>query len=206
VPHGQRQEGETMNGLVILIVVLLVIFIFVMGTYNRLVSCSNRVKEAFATMDVYLKKRWDLIPNLVNTVRGYADFEKSALTEITGLRTKNYSDMSSAEKTESNEKLTAGLARLFAVAEAYPELKANASFLDLSSKLDKIEEDIANARKYYNAEVRNYNDQVQMFPGNIFAPMFGFSAEKMFETAAEERENVSVSFDAEGKSDGKSAK
>jgi len=174
------------------IVVVLVLYAFM--TYNSFVKLNNQVKEAFATMDVYFKKRWDLIPNVVETVKGYVQHERGTLEEIVNLRNGAYENMSQDDKIGVNQQLTAGIGRLLALAENYPELKANQNFMDLSSQLSKVEEDIANARKYYNAVVKNMNNKVQMFPSNIFAGIFGFKTVKMFETDAAEREVVKVAF------------
>ena len=174
------------------IVVLLLIYVF--ATYNSLVGLRNRVEEAFSTMDVYLKKRWDLIPNIVETVKGYAKHEKDTLEEVVSLRNGAYDKMSTDDKVEVNNKLSQGITKLMAIAEAYPDLKANENFKDLSSQLAKVEEDIANARKYYNGAARIMNDKVAMFPSNIIANMFGFKKQKMFEANENERENVKVEF------------
>ena len=148
--------------IIIAIVVLILIYFGV--TYNSFVKLNNTVKEAFSTMDVYLKKRWDLIPNIVETVKGYA----------------------------KHDKLSQGINKLMAIAEAYPDLKANENFKDLSQQLTKVEDDIANSRKYYNGAVRIFNDKVQMFPSNIVAGMLGFREQKMFEASESERETVQV--------------
>ena len=179
-------------GIVILIIVLIVAY--VLGTYNSLVGLKNKVEEAFSTMDVYLKKRWDLIPNLVETVKGYAKHEKDTLREVIEMRNAPYDSMSNSEKIDANNKLTQGIVKIMALAESYPELKANENFKELSNQLTKIEEDIANSRKYYNGTVRIINDKVQMFPSNIIANMFGFKKQKMFEANEAERENVKVEF------------
>ena len=185
---------DNMTGIIIAIIIIVLILAFIFGTYNSLVQLRNKVKEAFSTMDVYLKKRWDLIPNLVETVKGYASHEAKTLEEVTNLRNKSYSDLDQSEKVDVNNKLTSCINKLLAVAENYPDLKANTNFLDLSNQLTGIENDIANSRKYYNATVRNLNDKVQMFPSNIVAGMFGFKEEKMFEANEQERENVKVQF------------
>ena len=143
-------------------------------------------------MDVYLKKRWDLIPNIVETVKGYAKHEKETLEEIVNLRNGLYEKMNDAAKVDVNNKISQGLGRLMAIAESYPELKANENFKDLSNQLSKVEDDIANARKYYNGAVRVYNNKVQMFPSNVLAKLFGYKAKSMFEANANERENVKV--------------
>lgn len=170
-----------------------ILAIYVIATFNGLTQTRNRVDEAFATMDVYLKKRWDLIPNLVETVKGYMKHEKSTLKEIVELRNKAYDKMTEEDKVDVNNKLTQGISKLFALAESYPDLKANQNFMDLSAQLTKVEDDIANSRKYYNGTVRTLNDKVQMFPGNMIAGMLGFKTRKMFEAAETERENVKVS-------------
>ena len=175
---------------IIAIIVVLVLYIGV--EYNNLVKLKNQVKEAFSTMDVYLKKRWDLIPNVVETVKGYAKHEKETLEEIVNLRNGSYDKMNDSEKVDANNKLSQGLGKLMAIAEAYPELKANENFKDLSNKLSSVEDDIANSRKFYNGAVKIYNNKIQMFPSNIVATIFGYKPEKMFEIANEEKENVKV--------------
>lgn len=180
----------------ILIGVLVLIVIYVLATYNGFVRINNKVNEAFSTMDVYLKKRWDLIPNLVETVKGYAKHEKETLSEVIKLRNANanYDNLSPEEKIKANEQLSKGIVKIMALSEAYPDLKANENFKDLSGQLTKVEDDIANSRKYYNGTVRDFNNKVQMFPSNIIAMLFGYKAKAMFEANAEERENVKVSF------------
>lgn len=143
-------------------------------------------------MDVYLKKRWDLIPSLVEIVKSYTKHEKETLESLTKLRNSIYDDMSSMDKLNINERLTADISRLMILVENYPDLKANANFLDLSSRLSKIEDDIANSRKYYNAVVRNFNNKAEIFPNNIIAYLFGYQAKRMFEASAGERDNVKV--------------
>lgn len=174
--------------------ILILLIGYIISTYNRLVSNKNSLDESFSTMDVYLKKRWDLIPNLVETVKGYAKHEKNLFKEVTELRSKSYQDLSLDEKNEINKKLTTTLNKLIAVAENYPELKANENFLDLSHELKNTEQDIANARKYYNANVRVYNNQVMIFPSNIIAKIFKFEKASMFEIEETERQNVKVEF------------
>lgn len=176
----------------IIISIIVLILIYFGVTYNSFVKLSNTVKEAFSTMDVYLKKRWDLIPNIVGTVKGYAKHEKSTLKEIIELRNSTYDNMSANEKVDVNNKLSQGINKLMAIAEAYPDLKANENFKDLSQQLTKVEDDIANSRKYYNGAVRIFNDKVQMFPSNIVAGILGFKEQKMFEASENERENVQV--------------
>ena len=178
--------------LYIIVGVIVLLFIYVLITYNEFVKKNNIVKEAFSTMDVYLKKRWDLIPNLVEVVKGYAKHEKETFNEITTLRTNSYDEMSMSKKIDVNEQLTQGISKIMAILENYPELKASENFLQLSKDLTQIEDEIANSRKYYNGSVRILNTKIQMFPSNIVAGMFGFKQANMFEANAEEKNNVKV--------------
>lgn len=178
--------------LYIIIIILVILLVCASITYNSLVKLYNRVKEAFSTMDVYLKKRWDLIPNIVETVKGYSKQEKETLTEVVKIRSNSYDDMNINDKVDVNTKLSGDINKLMALAEAYPELKANENYLDLSNKLTEIEEDIANSRKYYNGSVRIYNNKVEMFPSNIIAKIFGFKSEKMFEIGEDEKQNIKI--------------
>ncbi len=176
----------------IIVFIILVLLILGLALYNSFVKAQNRVEEAFSTMDVYLKKRWDLIPNLVEVVKGYAKHEKNTLTEIVELRSKVYDNMSNTEKLESNAVLTEDISKLMILAENYPQLKANENFLNLSGQIMKVEDEIANSRKYYNGTVRIFNNKVLTFPSNIIAKIFGFKEQKMFSSADEERNNVDV--------------
>jgi len=143
-------------------------------------------------MDVYLKKRWDLLPNLLEIVKGYMRHESDVLKSIVELRNLSYDKISQSDKMEMNDKLATGIARLMAVAENHPDLKASKNFSDLSLQLSKAEEDIAHARKYYNAVVKRLNTQVEMFPSNLVAKMFGFKQFPLFEAKDSERENIQV--------------
>ena len=171
---------------------ILVVVVFVILGYNKGIKLRNYVREAFSTMDVYLKKRWDLIPNLVESVKGYTKHENNLLKEIIQLRSSNYSTMSEAQKLETNSELTNVLTRLFAVAENYPDLKANQNYMQLSKDLLVIESDIANSRKYYNGTVRELNTFLEVFPTNIIGSFFNFQKEKMFEISEGERQTVKV--------------
>jgi len=175
-----------------LIILIAVIFVYSLVTYNGFIASQNNVREAFATMDVYLKKRWDLIPNLVEIVKGYMSHEKDTLEKVTSLRSAAYNNLSYADKINLNEQIGLGLARLIAVVENYPDLKANQSFMDLSSQLSRIEEEIANSRKYYNAVVKRWNNKVRMIPSNIVACVCNFKEERMYEAGEGEREAVKV--------------
>ena len=176
----------------IIIGLIAIILIYVLITYNGLVKSNNFVKEAFSTMDVYLKKRWDLVPNLVEVVKEYAKHEKETIEKITALRTNSYETMSIDNKINVNEQLTQGLSKIIAISENYPELKASQNFIELSHDLTKIEDEIANSRKYYNGTVRIFNNKIQMFPSNIIANLFGFHSANMFEADTEEKNNVKV--------------
>ena len=176
--------------IIITIIVLSLIFFGV--TYNSFIKLNNTVKEAFSTMDIYLKKRWDLIPNIVETVKGYAKHEKTTLKEIIELRNSTYDNMSANEKVDINNKLSQGINKLMAIAEAYPDLKSNENFKDLSQQLTKIEDDIANSRIQQIGAVRLFNNKVQMFPSNIVAKTLGFKEQKMFEASKLERENIKI--------------
>ena len=176
----------------VVIAVIIIIVIYAIVLFNSFSSLDNKVKEAFSTMDIYLKKRWDLVPNLVEVVKSYAKHEKDTLEEITKLRGSIYDDMSNDEKIKTNVKLTRDIDKIMLLVEAYPELKASNNFKDLSDKLVKIEDDIANSRKYYNGTVRIFNNKVEMFPNNIFAKIFGYKSKPMFEAKISEKENVDV--------------
>lgn len=176
--------------IILAVIILIIIYAFIL--YNNFINLDNKVKEAFSTMDVYLKKRWDLIPNLVETVKGYAKYEEETLTKVTKLRNTVYNKMTNDEKIINNEELSSDVSKIMALKEAYPELKANENFIDLSNKLTKIEDDIANARKYYNGTVRIYNNKVQMFPNNIFAKIFNYKTKRMFEASLEDKQNIRI--------------
>lgn len=173
-------------------VILFVIYVF--SVYNSFVKLQNEVEEAFATMDVYLKKRWDLIPNIVETVKGYAKHEKDTLVDIISSRNGTYDSMSLDSKIKANEEMNLAIPKMMALAERYPELKANQNFLSLNNELSKIESEIAQSRKYYNAIVRNYNNKVEMIPSNIVAKLFGYKVKPMFKVNENERENVEIKF------------
>ena len=175
-----------------IIVVLIIIFVVM---YNGFIRLKNNCDEAFATMDVYLKKRYDLIPNLVETVKGYAAHEKETLERVVAARNMAQGASTPEEKAAGERMLQGTLKSLFAVAESYPDLKANQNFMDLQGQLKAVEEDIANSRKYYNAVVKQFNTKCEVFPSNLIAGIFHFEKKPMFEVEAqEERQNVKVSF------------
>lgn len=182
-------------GLYIGLGILLVLILFVMSVYNSLVRLRNMVEEAFSTMDVYLKKRYDLIPNLVETVKGYAKHESETLEAVIAARNKAQSATSPEAQMAAEGDLSQVMGRLFALTESYPDLKANTNFMDLQKQLQTLETEIAQSRKYYNGTVRTFNTKIEVFPNNLLAGMFGFTKKPMFEvTNVEERENVKVSF------------
>lgn len=181
--------------LIIILVVVAGLGIWVISAYNGFVKLRNMVEEAFSTMDVYMKKRYDLIPNLVETVKGYATHEAATLENVVQARNMAQSATTAEGRIEGDNMLTGTLKSLFAIAEAYPDLKANTNFIDLQNQLRVVEEDIANSRKYYNAVVRDYNTRTEVFPNSIIARLFQFVRKPMYEVdAPEERQNVKVEF------------
>lgn len=175
--------------IVILLIVLALYFIF---TYNNFRVLKNYVKEAFSTMDVYLKKRYDLVPNLVNVVKGYATHEKETLEAITNARSKAYDNMSTDEKIKTSDEVNSSISKLLVIAESYPELKANEEFKNLSKELVQLENDIADSRRYYNGTIKNLNNAVETFPSNIVAKMFNIKEESFFEVSEEDKKSVKV--------------
>jgi len=181
--------------LIIIIAVVAILVLWVIGAYNSFVKLRNMVEEAFATMDVYLKKRYDLIPNLVETVKGYAAHEAGTLEKVIQARNIASSANNIEDRIKGETMLTGALKSLFALAEAYPDLKANTNFLDLQSQLQRMEDEIANSRKYYNAIVKEFNTKTEVFPSNIIAGIFNFARKPLFEVSDEaERDNVRVKF------------
>ena len=169
--------------------------LYIIGTYNGLVILRTRIKEAFSGIDVQLKRRSDLIPNLVATVKGYAKHEKTVFENVTKARSALMKAESPQAKAEANNQLTAALKTLLAVAEAYPELKANENFRDLQRQLEDTEDKIAYSRQFYNSNVLDYNAKTKVFPSNIIASIFGFKEEQFFEAEEGERKKVEVKFD-----------
>ena len=181
--------------LVIIGAVILLAILFVVGMYNSLVRLKVQCDNAWADIDVQLKRRYDLIPNLVETVKGYAGHEKSTLEGVVAARNAAMSSQGPAAKAETEGMLTQALRQVFALAEAYPQLRAVESFNQLQASLSQIEDTIQNARRYYNAVVRDLNTKIQEFPSNIIAGMFNFKPREFFEIAAPaEREAPKVSF------------
>ena len=166
----------------IALIILVVVAIWLISVYNGLVSARNKVRNAFAQIDTQLQRRFDLIPNLVETVKGYAKHEKELLENVTASRSGYMNAHTPSEKMEANNQLTSTLKTLFAVSENYPELKANENFSKLQDDLKGTEDKVAFSRQFYNDSVTIYNDKLQMFPSNIVAGMFGFKEEALFKT------------------------
>jgi LemA protein len=174
--------------------VILLIVIYLIATYNGLVVLRTRIQEALSGIDVQLKRRTDLIPNLVETVKGYAKHEKEVFENVTAARSALVSAKTPEDKAQADNMLTGALKSVFAVAEAYPELKANTNFQDLQRQLEDTEDKVAYSRQFYNSNVLDFNNKVQMFPSSIIANMFGFKAYTFFEAQESERKNVEVKF------------
>ncbi len=188
-----------MTPLLILIIALVVIVLWFIGGYNGFVRGRNRVDESWADIDVQLKRRYDLIPNLIETVKGYATHEREVLEQVTEARTRamNADQSGNAKQSAEAENMLSGtLKTLFAVSENYPDLKANENFLQLQKELADTEDKIQAARRFYNANVRDFNTRVQMFPSNVIANIFSFTVRDLYdlENAQEQRENIKVSF------------
>ncbi len=174
--------------------VLIVAIIAGIALYNGLIQLKVLVDEAWSGIDVQLKRRYDLIPNLVETVKGYASHEKETFEKIAQLRSSAMGATGVEEKGKIEAELTSTLKTLFAVAESYPELKANENFKELQNSLTSIEEEIQGARRYYNGTVRDYNTKIMVFPNNVFAGMLGFKAREFFAAEEEAKANVKVDF------------
>ena len=180
--------------LIVILVVIALILLYVMGTYNNLVILRNRVKDQWSQIEVLLKRRADLIPNLVETVKGYAAHESGTLEAVISARNSALSAKTTEEEIKASGEMTQALGRLFALAESYPELKANTNFLDLQSNLKETEDKISMARQFYNDTVLGYKNKLEMFPSNIIAGIFNFKPEQFFEATEAEKEVPKVQF------------
>ena len=183
-----------MIALIIIVVIVVLILAFVGMTYNKLVVLRNKVKDQWAQIDVLLKRRADLIPNLVETVKGYASHESETLENVIAARNKLVGAKTTEEEIKADGELSRALGRLMAVAEAYPDLKANTNFLDLQANLKESEDKIQYARQFYNDAVLIYKNKLEMFPSNIIASMFGFKQEAFFEASEADKEVPKVQF------------
>jgi LemA protein len=179
---------------IIFLVILVVIAVVLIGMYNSLVQLRVRCDSAWSDINVQLKRRHDLIPNLVETVKGYATHEKGTFEDIAKFRSQAMQATTPEGKAAAENQLSGALKSLFAVAENYPELKASEQFTQLQSALSQTEDSIQNARRYYNAVVRDLNTAIQSFPTNVLAGMFSFQPRQFFETAEADREPVAVKF------------
>ena len=174
-----------MNTQYILIGILVLVAVFFVGLYNGFVTLVNRAKEAWSDIEVQLKRRYDLIPNLVNTVKGYATHESQAFEKVSAARSMAMQAGTPAQKGEAENVLSGTLKSLFAISEAYPELKANTNFLELQRELSDTENKIQAARRFYNTQVRDLNTKVEKFPGNLVAGMFHFAKMDFFDLGAD---------------------
>lgn len=180
---------------VIVVAIVVIIVLWYISAYNNFIKMKNNIEEAFATIDVYLKKRFDLIPNIVETVKGYAKHESETLKGVIEARNMAMGAKTTEDKIKGDNMISDSLKSLFAVAEAYPDLKADTSYLNLQHELSQCEQDLVNARKFYNANVKMFNTKLLTFPTNLIARKFNFEKQPLFEiTNAQERENVKVSF------------
>lgn len=180
--------------LIVILGLVLVILLYVVLTYNGFVTLKNRVKEAWSDIDVQLKRRYDLIPNLVETVKGYASHEKETFERVIKARNAAMSANGVKEKGEAENVLSGTLKSLFALSENYPELKASTNFLELQRELTDTENKVQAARRFYNGNVKDFNIKLEVFPSNIIASMFGFKASEFFAIEEEEKETPKVSF------------
>lgn len=182
-----------MSALIIIGGIVLILLFSVIGIYNGMVKKRNQVENAFGSMDTSLKQRFDLIPNLVETVKQYMTHEKETLTKITELRSQNESkNLSDDQKIDLDNKLSNMMGKIMVTVENYPDLKANQNFIQLQGTWNEVEGQIAASRRFYNSAVTTYNDSIQIFPNSIFAGMFGFQKKNVFEISEAERQNVNA--------------
>lgn len=182
-----------MTGIIIAIVVVLIV-LFTIITYNNLIKAKNNVENSFSQIDTQLQRRFDLIPNLVETVKGISEHEKEIVEKISASRTGYMNANTSGEKLEMNNQLTSSLRSLFAIVENYPEVKANENFSKLQDELSKTEDKVMYSRQFYNDAVTIYNNKLQVFPNNIVGAIFGFKKETLFNVDKETREVPKVQF------------
>lgn len=175
--------------------ILVVLVLYLVGTYNGFIVLKTRIQEALSGIDVQLKRRADLIPNVVESVKGYAKHEKTVFAEVTKARSSLMSAGSLGEKAKANDQLSGALKSLFAVAEAYPQLQASANFQELQRQLEDTEDKVAYSRQFYNSNVLDFNSKVQMFPTNLIANSMGFKAFEFFQAEEEAKKSVKVKFD-----------
>lgn len=179
-----------MSGMLIFLIVVVLIALFVVGIYNRIVGLNQRCDQAFADIDVQLRQRHDLIPNLVETVKGYASHERGTLDAVISARNAASSAHGPAAQAQAEGLLNGALGKLFALAEAYPDLKANTNFLELQRELSDVENKLAAARRFFNNSIQEFNTSIQQIPGNFVAPLGGFKQREFFELPADSRGTV----------------
>ncbi|MBW7960056.1 LemA family protein [Patescibacteria group bacterium] len=180
--------------MILVIGLLVLVVIYLVAQYNGFIVLKTRIQEALSGIDVQLKRRADLIPNLVETVKGYAKHEKTVFSEVTKARSALMKADTLEKKAQANDMLSGALKSLFAVAEAYPELKASDNFKDLQRQLEDTEDKVAYSRQFYNSNVLDFNTKVQVFPSNLIAGIFAFKEFEFFTATEEEKKKVSVSF------------
>jgi len=183
-----------MSTIIIVLAVIFVVLLYIMVVYNGLITLRNRVKEAWSDIDVQLKRRYDLIPNLVETVKGYASHEKETFNKVIEARSKAMSATGLKEKGEAENALSGTLKSLFALSESYPDLKASVNFLELQKELTDTEDKIQASRRFYNGNVMDFNTKLETFPTNMIAQMFGFKVSEFFVAEEGEKATPKVSF------------
>ena len=183
-----------MSGLIYALLAVAIIAVFVIGLYNSLIKLKNKCEEGWADIDTQLKRRYDLIPNLVETVKGYAKHESTTLEKVIEARNIAMKAQTPQEKEKAENAITGALKTIFALSESYHDLKANQNFLDLQKTLKEIEEHLQLSRRYYNATVRDFNTKIEVFPNNLLAGIFKFTKRDFFQANEGEKENVKVRF------------
>lgn len=183
-----------MSTTLIIVLVIGFVLLYLLVVYNGLVTAKNRIAEALSQIDVQLKRRTDLVPNLIETVKGFAKHEKELLENVTKARTSLMTAGSTHEKAEANNMLTESLKSLFAVAENYPDLKSSSNFLELQEELSDTENKIAYSRQFYNSNVLDYNNRLGIFPSSIVAGIFNFKPSEFFQAEEEDKKEVKVKF------------
>lgn len=179
---------------IIIIGIIILLLVYVISVYNNLISLKNKVKDSWSQIDVLLKRRSDLIPNIVETVKGYAAHEKETLESIINARNSFNAASTKEDEIKANNEISSALTKLFALSEAYPELKANENFMGLQKDLKETEDKISFSRQFYNDSVLKYKNKLEMFPSNIIAALFGFKSEEFFEVSENDKEVPKVNF------------
>jgi len=178
----------------IILIIIVGILLYLWVTYNSLINLRNKVRDQYSQIDVELKRRFDLVPNLVETVKGYTKHEKETLESVVNARNSYVSADSMDSKLKADGELTSAISKLFALTESYPDLKANTNYMNLQTELAEIEQKIVYSRQFYNDAVLKLNNKIEMFPSNLIAKKFNFQQEKFFEAVEAEKENIKVKF------------